>query len=116
MRQFTNEYQTAKLIELGFEKPKGWCNKHISSRLVMAKNMIEDERFNYSVGELISILPLTVGKNYDLHIEFSVTKWCVAYYWIGNGGEYYIKYEFSACELIDTLYMMILKLKEEGVI
>lgn len=31
-------------------------------------------------------------------------------------GEYYFKYEFSACELIDTLYMMILKLKKVGAI
>jgi hypothetical protein len=111
MRQYTNESQTTKLIELGFEKPSPkWVKDENGNYRVKANDA------DYSIGELLSILPLTVGKNYDLHIEFSVIKWYVAYYWIGNGGEYYIKYEFSACELIDTLYMMILKLKEEGMI
>lgn len=111
MKQYTTSEQTAKLIELGFEKPSPkWVKDENGNYRVKANDA------DYSIGELLSILPLTVGKNYDLHIEFSVIKWYVAYYWIGNGGEYYIKYEFSACELIDTLYMMILKLKEKGVI
>lgn len=97
------------MIELGFEKP----NSIASVEPIYGMGGISVAKA-YSIGELLSILPSTVGKNYDLHIEFSVTKWYVAYYWMGNGGEYYIKYEFSACELIDTLYMMILKLKEEG--
>lgn len=111
MKMYLNVEQTAKLIELGFEKP--------SPKWVKDENgdyRVKTNDADYDIGELLSILPLTVGKNYDLHIESSLAKWYVAYYWIGNGGEYYIKYEFSACELIDALYMMILRLKEEGVI
>lgn len=111
MKQYTNELQTAKLIELGFEKPKGIA----SVEPIYGMGGISVAKA-YSIGELLSILPSTVGKDYDLHIESSLTEWHVAYYWIGNGGEYYIKYKFSACELIDALYMMILKFKEEGVI
>lgn len=111
MKQNTTPEQTAKLIALGFDKPSPkWVKDEDGDYRVKTNDA------DYDIGELLSILPSTVGKNYDLHIEFSVTKWYVAYYWIGNGGEYYIKYEFSACELIDALYMMILQLKEEGVI
>lgn len=110
MKLYTDESQTAKLIELGFPRPR------IDAGVTKWEGYEPICTGSYTLGELIAILPSTVGKDYDLHIEFSVTKWYVAYYWIGNGGEYYIKYEFSACELIDTLYMMILKLKEEGVI
>lgn len=111
-------FEVAKLAkEKGFEKPKGWYVDGVTNNINLYVNIDENPMmFNYSIGELLSILPSTVREVYDLHIESSLTKWYVAYYWIGNGGEYYIKYEFSACELIDTLYMMILKLKEEGVI
>ena len=108
MKQYTTPEQASKLIELGL------FPKHIREISDTGKMFLEC--CGFSIGELISILPSTVGKNYDLHIEFSVIKWYVAYYWIGNGGEYYIKYEFSSCELIDALYMMILRLKEEGAI
>lgn len=116
MKQYTTPEQTAKLIELGFDKPKNerWVLDVANESTPSIQNIVK--RQDYSIGELLSILPSTVGKDYDLHIESSVTKWYVAYYWIGNGGEYYIKYEFSACELIDALYMMILRLKEEEVI
>lgn len=125
MKMDTTPEQTAKLIELGFDKPKsigGYEPTYVVEyEGVEVSNVIigENKRYPiyaYSIGELLSILPSTVREVYDLHIESSLTKWYVAYYWIGNGGEYYIKYEFSACELIDTLYMMILKLKEKGVI
>ena len=110
MRQYTSLEQTAKLIELGFEKPKS------IEKVTYTEQYGCGFEAAYSIGELLSILPSTVGKYYDLHIEFSVSKWYVSYYWIGNGGEDHIKYQISTCELIDALYNMILTLKEEGVI
>lgn len=107
MKQYTIPEQTAKLIEMGFNEPKTKLPFEVAN---------DELGYTYSIGELLSILPSTVGRDYDLHIEFSDTKWYVAYYWIGNGGEYYIKYEISACELIDALYDMIVKLKEEEII
>ena len=56
MKQFTSIEQTAKLIELGFEKPKGWSAEGISSWFVMYKHKDNDEDFNYSLGELIEML------------------------------------------------------------
>ena len=119
MKQYTTPEQTAKLIELGLPNPKSvtdisWQEYERDNPIINA-NTIEYTRA-YSIGELIEMQPLTLGVHYDLHIEFLGTKWYVAYYWIGNDGEYYTKYEFSARELIDALYDMIIKLKEEGVI
>lgn len=119
MKLYTNSEQTAKLIELGLEKPKNTIYTQVAKRKI-GYGIVEwedaREEGSYSIGELIEMLPLTVGKDYDLHIEYLVDKWYVAYYWIGCDVEYYIKYECFACELIDTLYIMILRLKEEGVI
>ena len=102
MKQYTNESQTAKLIELGLEKPKSE---------VKAENAGECAWYNpaYSIGELIEMLP----KEFDgelleiAPVTLSYAKWVVRYpYGI-------IVYKN---ELIDALYDMIIKLKEEGVI
>ena len=60
MRQFTNESQTAKLIELGFEKP-------------------EDDWFdmNYSIGELMEILDKYQDKLSMVKTEY---RWYVNYH------------------------------------
>ena len=108
MRQFTTPEQTAKLIDLGFENPKGWCAEGISSHMHMYKRREDDEGFNYSIGELIEMLPPKVG-GWNLSIEryWEIERWCVSY----------ACDRFSmTTELIDALYNMIVKLKEEGVI
>lgn len=109
MKQYTTPEQTAKLIELGFEKPKGWCVEGISSRLIMYKHKDDDEDFNYSVGELIEMLPSHIG-------------WCELNIWhIWHLERWVIcfdpeKYTSADTELIDAAYNLIVKLKEEGVI
>ena len=96
MKMYTNSEQTAKLIELGFEKPKGWSAEGISSWFVMYKD--NDEDFNYSIGELIEVL------GYDLYsIHYIGLAWEVKSERVGTREN----------ELIDALYKMILKLKEE---
>jgi len=103
MRQYTTPDQTAKLIELGFEKP--------------SPSFIQCEG-NYSIGKLIEMLPTKieaeVTDEYDsetayLNIEEG---WTISYF---NGWCTVEKYT-KATELIDALYDMIVKLKEEGVI
>lgn len=114
MKLYTNESQTAKLIELGFEKPKGWCVEGISSRLIMYKHKEDDEGFNYSIGELLSLLPICFETDNDdtswLEIEAGAI-WSVSYSSFGS-----IDYDCEREELIDALFDMIVKLKEEGVI
>lgn len=93
MKQCTDKQQTAKLIELGFEKPFFL-------------------RRTYLIGELIEILE-------------QVASVVISYSYQKNG--YYVRViipkregggmcRISQIELIDALYDMIVKLKEEGVI
>lgn len=139
MKQYTNESQTAKLIELGFEKPKSiWalsCNcpsdKQLSYESSLGLTIIVEERFTpeyaYSIGELIEMLPKEIehpvwfGKKkieeigwWKLRID-SMGKeypWAVVYHREDSAP---LAMEY-ATELIDALYDMVVKLKEEGVI
>lgn len=93
MEQCTTREQTAKLIELGFEKPFFL-------------------RRTYLIGELIEILEevasVVISYSYQkngYYVRVIIPK-------RGGGGMYRI----SQSELIDALYYMIIKLKEEGVI
>lgn len=94
MKQYTTPEQTAKLIELGFEKPKYECLDK-TLRGVERWNNIQN---NYSIGELIEKLPL-------YRIEFDMEIWVDT----PRGG-------FYAPELIDALFDACVKFKSEGVI
>lgn len=100
MRQYTTTDQTAKLIELGFEKPKSE---------VKAEQAGDYAWYNpvYSIGELIEMLP-EFSCIYDL-TNMHTMKSC---WYVGHVSTLNV----SADELIDALYDMIVKLKEEGVI
>lgn len=87
MRQHTTPDQTAKLIGLGFERPKSYTNE--ASFLGCG--------YAYSIGELIEIL----DKYQD---KLSMVK--TEYRW-------YVNYHTKNIELIDALYDMILNFKEE---
>ena len=109
MRQTTLPEQTAKLIELGFEKPKNerWVLDVANESTPSIQNIVK--RQDYSIGELIEMLPREYdGELLEISaVTLSYTKWMVRYpYGI-------IVYKN---ELIDALYDMIVKLKEEGVI
>lgn len=95
MKQFTTPEQTAKLIELGFEKPKSE---------VKSEQAGEYAWYNpaYSIGELIEML--------DGVSELEILR-------LGSGWEAGDELRaFAGEELIDGLFDMIVKLKEEGVI
>lgn len=94
MKQYTTPDQTAKLIELGFGKPKNE---------VKAEQAGDYAWYNsaYSIGELIEML------GYDLYsMHYLGMSWDVKSERIGT----------REVELIDALYDMCIKLKEEGVI
>lgn len=96
MKQYLSPEQTAKLIELGFEKPKsievyrdGHCVPFV------------EQQWAYSIGELIEMLGVHLSSIYYIGIE-----------WFVNAEGIERRRE----ELIDALYDMILELKAEGVI
>lgn len=100
MRQYTTPEQTAKLIELGFELPKGLADAEPSSGKWV--------REAYSIGELIEMLPTIID-------YFTL--------WIGRderSNQWFVKYHPRTLvvdeELVDALYDMCVKLKEEGII
>lgn len=109
MKQYTNSEQTAKLIELGLPKPKsievyreGHCVPFV------------EQRWGYSIGELIEILENAVQKDNfitDLDISCDEIAWLVRYISEGVG-----RFKIQMLDLIDALYLMVVKLKEEGVI
>lgn len=106
MKQYTTPKQTAKLIELGFEKPKfevetQMCN--VKGQPLRVATIVGD----YSIGELIEMLP-EFSCIYDLTNMHTMKRcWHVGHVSTLN---------VSADELIDALYDMVVKLKEEGVI
>lgn len=92
MQQYTTPEQTDKLIELGFEKPKGSHSYWRGNELVI--------NINYSIGELIEMLPeCTI---------VSVKTWHIVQY----DKEHY----YGRNELIDALYLLIVELKENKII
>ena len=119
MKQYLTPEQTAKLIELGFEKPK---NTQYVQR-VKPRNIhspfIEfgEPEFegSYSIGELIEMLPPTIRmKKKNLVSTIARTEYNTFVSYSELDGTPHIA-EHSA-ELIDTLYNMVVKLKEERVI
>lgn len=99
MKLSTTPEQTAKLIELGFEKPR--------YATMFWRDNKEVTEINYTLGELIEMLP-EFSCIYDL-ANLHPMKRC---WYVGHVSTLNV----SADELIDALYDMILKLKEERVI
>lgn len=122
MKQYTTAEQTAKLIELGFEKPKNTQYIQRAKARNLHSPFVEfgEPEFegSYSIGELIEMLPKQLSNTYKspLAMEFNGA-WRVYY---GEPEDYSwewsIWYEYEKNELIDALFDMVVKLKEEGVI
>lgn len=106
MKQYTTPEQTAKLIELGFAEPKTKLPFEVAN---------DELGYTYSIGELIEMLPNVVesedSEYATLQIYFDLFNWIIEYTGVEK-----TEYTTSAIELIDALYDMILKLKEEKII
>ena len=119
MKLYTTESQTAKLIELGLEKPK----HTFTFKIIEHNNVKTDINMsvsNYSIGELIEMLPQYLEYKggvagieidyYALTIRQNVVMYC----------DPYMDWVEIQCndhdELIDNLYDMVTILKEEGTI
>lgn len=115
MKQYTSAEQTAKLIELGFEKPK-------SKVLFEVGN--DELGYAYSIGELLSFLPRCIETLYDtavLEISYDSDdgEWYCGHRWYYNRGWRLFGNGYKTIddtELVDALYRYIVDLKEEGVI
>jgi hypothetical protein len=122
MKQYTTTEQTAKLIELGFEKPRALVDKYYDFD---AETYAEVKA--YSISELIEMLPKII----ETEIWWGDEKGKIGVWGLRidtEGVEYMwtITYERDNSanlgvvgageELIDALYDMIVKLKEEEVI
>ena len=105
MKQYTNSEQTAKLIELGFEMPASIA----SVEPIYGMGGISIAKA-YSIGELIEMLPKE-DRAGERSMVYDGLEWVVN--WDNDDGTIN---QVVAPELIDALYAMIVKLKEEGII
>ena len=118
MKQYTSNNQAAKLIELGFEKPKNTQYIQRAKARNLHSPFIEfgEPEFegSYSIGELLSLLPISFETDNDdtswLEIEAGAV-WSVAYSSFG-----FIDYDCERKELIDALFDMIVTLKKKEII
>ena len=105
MKQYTTPEQTAKLIELGFEKP---CSI-ASVEPIYGMGGISVAKA-YSIGELIEMLPME-DRAGERSMVYDGLEWVIN--WDNDDGTIN---QVVAAELINALYDMLLKLKEKGVI
>ena len=109
MKQYLSPEQTAKLIELGFEKPKTLVDKYYDFD---AEDYKEVSR--YSIGELIEMLPQFMDVD---AVEWSLSIVPDPFKVNGTWWVFYAPNRpIESAELIDVLYFMLVKLKEEEVI
>ena len=115
MRQTTLPEQTAKLIELGFERPKfeietQLCN--IKGQPLRAATIVGD----YSIGELIEMLPEAICESKDdsyhyfLSMETDSLTWKVFY----ESEDEVVLCSTFGVELVDALCSMLTILKRQG--
>lgn len=108
MKQYTTPDQTAKLIELGLPKP--WYYSTDKYTIIHTGFEI----INYSIGELIGMLPISISHEDTLY-DRVISKNEVCYYsWIFE--VYFGLICDEEKELIDNLYNMIVYLKETSTI
>lgn len=117
MKQYTTPEQTTRLIELGFEKPKGisgYCQRgpYEYDAETNTKMVVYDDTqypiYAYSIGELISFLP-DDGVS-DKRLEFD------GFHWFVDWDSFDKIRQTMGVELVDALYDMVIQIKKEGAI
>lgn len=114
MKQYTTPEQTAKLTELGFEKP--WRNEYL--HILEEYGYAVEEARNFSIGELIKMLPEAICESHDDSCHYHLSMDTDACMWRVR---YIDDFDVTLCatydvDLINALYDVCVKLKEEGVI
>lgn len=110
MKQYTDESQTAKLIELGLPKPRYYC----ADKYTIIHTGFDI--INYSIGELIDILPEAICESKDdsyhyfLSIETDSLTWKVFY----ESEDEVVLCSTFGIELVDALCCMLTILKRQG--
>ena len=108
MKLYTNQDQTAKLIELGFPNPQ-------YALPIRQEGQALIHALRYTIGELIEFLPKTI-KWKEVVYSRVIDVECVAYY----SWDYEVYFGsdliFEEKELIDSLFKACVTLKEGGVI
>ena len=108
MKQYTDESQTAKLIELGFERPKMAAPK---LKWVDGEPVFEPQ---YTIGELIEMLMTIKGVKISFEAMYGERLTLIVKRLVGDKWD--ILYGNVSKELVGLLFDAIVKLKEEGVI
>ena len=103
MKLYTNQDQTAKLIELGFPESETSRNYDLD----VDKSLVNCA---YSIGELIEFLPRWIKFKGGIEMVAERDGWLVM-----HGHDPFDPYCKNA-ELIDALFEYCVKLKEDGVI
>lgn len=118
MKQYLNSEQTAKLMGLGFEKPKNerWVLDVANESTPSIQNLVK--RQDYSIGELIEMLPDAICESHDDSCHYHLSMDTDACMWRVR---YIDDFDVTLCatydvDLINALYDVCVKLKEEGVI
>lgn len=106
MKQYTNESQTAKLIELGFEKPEGGHRYWRGNELVINNN--------YTIGELIEMLLSKPHCRVSIY-NVGLNQYKALFKKLINR-RFKVLFREIGDEPIDLLFNGIVQLKEEGVI
>ena len=109
MKMYTTPEQTAKLIELGFARPRIAAPK---LKWVDGEPTFEPQ---YTIGELLSFLPENIAKENEMPSTLNISllngEWCVEYAdFLGAD------FSFHSVEVIDAIFDMVTILKEKGVI
>ena len=101
MKQYLTVQQTDTLISLGLAKP--------TARHTISKGTNIEIFSNYSIGELLELLPPQInGWDFDIHRDWKWERWIASFNPETQFG--------VATELIDAIYNLILKLKEENIL
>ena len=107
MKQHTDALQTMRLKDLGFPAPKS------VSKLSLDWDMDTVPTFNYSIGELIDFLPKQIEDEHEVPKSFQLNA-CLGGWEVYYSDYTEIDYYKNCVELIDALFDMVVKLKEEG--
>lgn len=127
MKQYTDNSQTAKLIELGFEKPKSISSIKVTGDIITtAEDLIGEPSSvmggkitaNYSIGELIEMLPPKIEAEMEDESDDEYTWLSLEVGWdvLYRSGYYIVERVRHSKELIDAIFEMLVQLKVEGVI